>query len=80
MAKLTTRDRVWNAALEYAGEWDDTDFSQLENRRGFTVKELIDMKNLDASHKTVNDTLSSMTELGWLKRTGRYGGTYQYFR
>jgi hypothetical protein len=74
MAQHTTRDKVWNAALEYAKEWENTDFAKRRNRYGFTAGELIDMKDLDASRKTVSDTLLTMVDMNWLSKVGGAGG------
>lgn len=79
MAKHTTRDKIWNAAIEYGKEWEDTDFSERQNRYGFTSGELIDMKDLEASQKTVTDCLITMAEMGYFRKVGGSGGQPMQF-
>jgi hypothetical protein len=79
MAKHTTRDQVWNAALEYVSEWEDLEVSERENRYGFTAPELIEAKELEATKKTVRDTLDTMSDMGWLRAIGGKGGNHTTF-
>ena len=74
MAKHTTRDKIWNAAIEYRREWEDTDFAERRNRYGFTTGELIDMKDLEASQKTVSDCLMTMADMGYFYTVAGSGG------
>lgn len=79
MAKHTTRDEIWNAALEYMKEWDDLDVEERWTRYGFTSKELIKKKDLDATQKTVVDTLITMSDMGWFRSVGGKGGQHTQF-
>jgi len=79
MAKHTTRDKIWNAAIEYRKEWEDTDFAERRNRYGFTAGELIDMKGLEASQKTVTDCLMTMADMGYFNTVGGKGGESMQF-
>lgn len=66
MTKDTRRDRVWKAALQHESQtW----------RNGWTTTELIETNDLEASEKTVYDTLDTMAEYGFLQRVriGRGG-------
>lgn len=65
MAKLTVRDHIWAAALKHESQG---------YRNGFTSDELLEVADLDASRKTVADTLESMCKLGFLAKVETSGG------
>lgn len=79
MAKHTTRDKVWNAALEYAEEWSEMDRNSRESDYGFSPEELKREKDLDASEKTIADTLLTMRDMGWLSGWAGKGGNKSRF-
>lgn len=82
MAKHTTRDQIWDAALQYAKEWEDKPPEDCRSRHGFTATELMTAHDIEASQKTVSDCLLTMVDLGWLRRTssGRGGQSTTYSR
>lgn len=67
MAKDTVRDKIWDAALKrtYVGEEVVSPDDILAN-------------DVDASRKTVRDTLLTMSREGWLLRETNPDGTVQY--
>jgi hypothetical protein len=73
MAKHTTRDRIWHAALELARERED---ETSPYRRRFEIGEVERRLDDNLSRRTVRDTLATMADLGDLER-GRKRGTYE---
>jgi len=65
MTKDTRRDRVWKAALRHESQ---------TYRRGWTPAELIETNDLEASEKTVYDTLHTMASYGFLRRVRKGSG------
>lgn len=61
MAKHTTRDRVWSAALHLR-----------ETQTYFTVEDVVEAAELDGevSERTVRDCLNTMGEMGHLSGNG----------
>lgn len=74
MAKLTTRDRVWAAALSIAyGDETPTTMGF-----GFAADDVAAVMSDPPSKKTIRDTLQSMEELGFLREEQHYSqGRYQ---
>lgn len=79
MAKDTTRDRIWDAALVYRSEWEEKEFKERRTKYGWTAEELMEMQDLEASKKTVLDTLLTLEEYGWLEGVGGKGGQPREF-
>lgn len=68
MAKLTTRDRVWAAALSIAyGDETPTTMGF-----GFGTDDVVAVMDDPPSRKTIRETLQSMEQLGFLREEQYY--------
>ena len=70
MAKHTSRDAIWAAALAVARE-NATESSSW--RRSFGADDVARRVDVDVSNRTVRDTLATMADLGVLATTYRQG-------
>ncbi|PGF13799.1 hypothetical protein CP556_25050 [Natrinema sp. CBA1119] len=69
MAKNTTRDQIWNATLQLAEEKKDEGTWS----RRFTWEDVVQRLEAEPSNRTIRDTLSTIAEMGWIKKSHHQG-------
>jgi len=71
MTRHTTRDRIWNAALDVAEEKSRESSSWSRSFSASDVAERFDDEDAPAV-RTIRDTLATMADLGWLDGETRH--------